>query len=843
MNHLPVDDVIPQLLTLLNERRSVVLQAPPGAGKTTRVPLALLSAPWLAGKKIIMLEPRRLAASNAARWMAATLGEDVGGTVGYAIRFDRTVSSRTRLEVVTEGILTRRLQADPFLEEVGVVIFDEFHERSIHADLALALCRDVQLGGRDDLRIVVMSATLAAEPVARLLDAPIVTSEGRSFPVTTHYLSPPPREHLAESVARAVLRAYGETDGDILAFLPGTAEIRRCQRLLEEGSGKHGPQLIVPLYGDLPFATQERAIAPAAERKVVLATNIAETSLTIEGVRVVVDGGYGRRLRFDPATGLNRLATERISAASAVQRAGRAGRLGPGSCYRLWSEQVHQTLIPHDPPEICRSDLAPLALDLAAWGVTDAAALAWVDPPPAAALAEGRLLLRTLGALDEQGRITAAGKTMAALPVHPRLAHLLLEAGERGAAWLACDIAALLSERDIFRAGSPVAGWRHESDLLARLEALHAWRHGGRGAAGIDGYGCRAVDRTAAQLRRLLSVGSSEPSALPAAELVSLLLAQAYPDRLALCREPGTRRYLLAGGRGARLGEQSAVHDEPLLVAYVLERSAGGEDLIRQASALPEALFRKEFASALVWRREVGWDERERRVVAREEERYGALVLGSRPCRPSDDELRHALLEGLVRQGGVEALHWSPRARQFRERVCFLARLFPEDGWPDFSPAALDATLEHWFGPCLGKARNFAEVAAIDPLPALQALLSWEQLRRLDEGAPTHLTVPSGSRISLEYGNEGGPTLAVKLQEMFGLAATPTVAWGRVPVVVHLLSPAGRPLQVTADLRGFWDGAYRDVQKEMKGRYPKHPWPDDPWRAVPTRRTKRAGDR
>ncbi|BDV43433.1 ATP-dependent helicase HrpB [Geotalea uraniireducens] len=789
-----------------------------------------------------MLEPRRLAASNAARWMAATLGEEVGATVGYAIRFERTVSARTRIEVVTEGILTRRLQADPFLEDVGVVIFDEFHERSIHADLALALCRDVQRSVRDDLRILVMSATLAAEPVARLLDAPILVSEGRSFPVVTHYLAPPPREQLAESVARAVLRAYGETDGDILAFLPGAGEIRHCQRLLAAGGGKRGPLLVVPLYGDLPFAAQERAIAPAAERKVVLATNIAETSLTIEGVRVVVDGGYGRRLRFDPATGLNRLVTERISAASAVQRTGRAGRLGPGSCYRLWSEPVQQTLIPYDPPEICRSDLASLALELAAWGVTDAAALAWVDQPPAAALEEGRQLLRTLGALDTEGRITAAGRAMSVLPVHPRLAHLLLAAGRRGEEWLACDIAALLSERDILRFSAAEMAVRHESDLLARLEALQSWRRGDRGMPGIDGHGCRIVDRTATQLRRLLGVNSSAPSGLPAAADVSVLLAQAYPDRVALCREQGTRRYLLAGGRGARLGEQSAVHDEPLLVAYVLERGVGGEDLIRQASALPETLFRREFAGELVRRREVAWDERERKVVVREEERYGSLVLRSRPCRATDDELRAALLDGLARQQGLDFLNWTTRARQFVERVRFLADLCPDDGWPDFSAARLIATLAEWLGPYLGKARSSADVAAIDPLPAVQALLSWEQLRRLDEGAPTHLTVPSGSRIPLEYGGGAGPTLAVKLQEMFGLAETPSVAWGRVPVVVHLLSPAGRPLQVTADLRGFWDGAYREVKKEMKGRYPKHPWPDDPWLAVPTRRTKRSGE-
>ncbi|AJE03052.1 ATP-dependent helicase HrpB [Geobacter pickeringii] len=841
MSSFPIDDVIPDLLTALEGSRTAVLQAPPGAGKTTRVPLALLKAPWLGNGRIVMLEPRRLAATNAARWMAKSLGDEVGGTIGYAIRFDRKISSRTRVEVVTEGILTRRLHSDPFLEGVGVVIFDEFHERSIHADLALALCRDVQLGLREDLRIIVMSATLDAGPLAALLgNAPVISSTGRSHPVDLRYLSAESGDDIATLVSRGVARALAETDGDILAFLPGAGEIRRCERILAE-SGLTRDILVAPLYGDLSFEAQERAIVPAARRKVVLATNIAETSLTIEGVSTVVDGGFCRRLRFDPATGLNRLAVERISAASATQRAGRAGRLGPGVCYRLWTDHTHHALIPADPPEITISDLAPLALDLAAWGVADFSSLAWLDSPPSAALEEGKRLLAGLGAVDRKGRITEIGRRMAELPLHPRLAHMLLLGKERGWGALACDVAALLSERDIFRGGERSgAGERSDSDMLERVEALARWRTDKSGAGGRgDLQACRTVDRTAAHLRRLIAVKAGENAAAPGSEAVGLQLAGAYPDRIALAREGGGRRYLLANGRGARLSERSSVHDEPLMVAYVVDRGEGGDDLIRQASVLGREAFRREFAEGICRQRVVSWDGREGRVVAREEERYGALVLGSRPVAATADEASGALLEGITRGGGIDLLGWSPRAQQMRARVRFLGRIFPDEGWPDFSDGQLLATLAAWLGPHLAGVRTLAAVASVDLLPPLQALLDWEHLRRLDDEAPTHLAVPSGSRLPLDYGTDGPPVLAVKLQEMFGLADTPTVARGRVPVVVHLLSPAGRPLQVTTDLRGFWNGAYREVKKEMKGRYPKHPWPDDPWSAMPTRKTKK----
>jgi ATP-dependent helicase HrpB len=756
--------------------------------------------------------------------------------VGYTIRFDRKVSRRTRVEVVTEGVLTRRLQADPLLDGIGAVIFDEFHERSIHADLALALCRDVQQGLREELRIIVMSATLDAAPVADLLGgAPVITSEGRSFPVEIRYLPEDPRDDLPSAVSRSIRSALAATEGDILAFLPGAGEIRRCRQLLEDGGPLPSSPLLAPLYGDLPFAEQERAIVPAGRRKVVLATNIAETSLTIEGVRVVIDGGFCRRLRFDPASGLDRLRPERISVASATQRTGRAGRLGPGICFRLWSEHTQRTLIPVDPPEIITSDLTPVALDLAAWGVADPSSLSWLTPPPSASFEEARQLLGQLEAVDRHGMITDSGRRMAELPVHPRLAHMLIRAAGRGFGPLACDVAAIMSERDIVKVSGSSALERSESDMLVRVEALEGWRSGRR-IVGVDAAACRTVDRSAQHLRRLLK---GEAVAGADADTVGLLLAWAYPDRIALRRGDGGRRYLLAGGRGALLSERSSVlHDEQLLVAHVVERGERGDDLIRQASVLSLETFRREFADGIATARKVCWDEREGRVISCEEERFGALVLFSRPATATADEVRSALVEGITRGPGLSALRWSTAACRFRARVRLMARLFPDEGWPDFSDATLLATLGDWLGSHLDGVRRLADVAAVDMLPPLQALLPWNLLRRLDEGAPTHLVVPSGSRVPLEYGDNGSPTLAVKLQEMFGLADTPTVAWGRVPVVIHLLSPAGRPLQVTADLRGFWNGAYQEVKKEMRGRYPKHPWPDDPWTAIPTRRTK-----
>jgi len=818
-----IDAILPELFKALEERNVAVLQAPPGAGKTTRVPLALLDAPFLGTGRIVMLEPRRLAAVNAARYMAQCLGEEVGRRVGYSIRFERKVSAATRIEVVTEGILARRLQGDPLLEGVAAVIFDEFHERSLTCDLSLALCRDVQLGLREDLRILVMSATLDAEPVAKLLGgAPLISTPGRQYPVEIDYLKAEPSGRVAETACAGVLRALSQTQGDVLVFLPGAGDIRRCEKLLQEKLSSD--IMVAVLYGDLPFAAQERAILPGDRRKVVLATNIAETSLTIEGVRVVVDTGFSRQLRYDPATGLNRLETMRISSASAQQRAGRAGRAAPGVCYRLWTEYTHSTLLPFTPPEIRVSDLTPLALDLAQWGVADPASLSFLDAPPAPHLAEGRALLRALGALDHRGAITGLGRKMAALPMHPRLAAMLAGSLSIGEGALACTLAAILSERDILPRGS---GSTSESDLLDRLDALHERR---------DPQGARTVERLSAYFRNALGVKES-PRRGDAA-LIGRLLLMAYPDRVARERSPASGRYLMANGSGARLSQRSNLRAQPFIVAVAVEGGAV-EGEIHMASAVTLEAVRAGCAAAITREKRVFWDEREGRVVAREEERLGAVLLSERAATPGKEEVSAALVRGILSGPGIGGLNWSDEARQYRNRVNFLARALPEEELPDLSDQALAADLERWLVPNLQGVRTLSQLARVNLLEPLKAMLGWSRQKLVDDEAPTHLRVPSGSRVPLEYPCDGDPFLAVKLQEMFGLAETPKVARGRVPVVIHLLSPARRPIQVTADLRSFWNGAYREVCKELRGRYPRHPWPDDPWNAPATRHVKK----
>lgn len=833
--HLPIDSVLVDLRRTLRASRAAVLQAEPGAGKTTRVPLALLDEGWLKGKRILMLEPRRLAASNAARYMAACLGEPVGETVGYAIRFERRVSSATRIEVVTEGILTRRLQADPALEDVGLVIFDEFHERNLHSDLALALCRDAQLGLREDLKLLIMSATLDVEPVSRLLgNAPILRCPGRCYPVEVTYLPADPDGPLAAVAARAVRRAAREDTGDILVFLPGVAEILRCRELLQQDPAAGDP-LICPLYGDLPFAEQERALRPAGRRKVVLATNIAETSLTIEGVRVVIDGGFMRQLRFHAGSGMPRLTTVRITAANAEQRAGRAGRLGPGRCYRLWSEATQGGLLSFLPAEIRSADLAPLALELARWGVVDAKSLCWLDAPPTGALAGARELLQLLGALDGRHHLTSRGEAMAQMPAHPRIAALLARGRELGRLPLACDLAALLEERDLLR-GTAFAVEATDSDLLLRLGVLQAWRRSRSSVSGVDGAACRAVDRTAGAWRRRLRV--TEKGAEPDAETMAILLLAAYPDRIARRREAGSPRYLLANGQGGRLSPRSGVHDAEFIVAVQVGGGRGGDAVIHLASAISRGAIERECAHRLTRGKQVFWDAALQKVVAREEYRLGALLLGECPAGADDAAVRAALLDGL-RQLGIAALPWTHGATQLRRRVATLALAFPELPWPDWSDTTLAASLEDWLGPWLGGVRGAGDLARLDLAEILRAGLDWSLQQRLERDAPTHLEVPSGHRIALDYRPEGPPVLAVKLQELFGLADTPCIAGGRVAVQLHLLSPARRPLAITGDLRNFWDEVYPEVKREMAGRYPKHPWPDDPWQATPTRATKR----
>ena len=827
---LPIHSLLPGLGQALAERSCVVLEAPPGAGKTTAVPLALLDAPWLAGQRIVMLEPRRLAARAAASFMAARLGEKPGQTVGYRVRFDSQVSAQTRIEVVTEGILTRRLQQDPELAGVGLVIFDEFHERNLNSDLALALCRDAQLGLREDLRLLVMSATLDGERIAALLDAPRLTSEGRAFPVDIHHLVPASQQRIDEYTALAIRQVLGESEGDVLVFLPGVGEIRRCAQRLADRSDV----LITPLYGDLPLSQQQAAIEPDqhGRRRVVLATAIAETSLTIEGVTVVIDSGWQRVARFDPNTGLSRLETVRVSQASATQRAGRAGRLGPGVCYRLWGEGVQRGLLPFNPPEILEADLAPLALELAQWGVDDVEQLTWLDPPPAAMLAQARDLLQRLQALDPQGRITAMGKAMLHWPLHPRLSHMLVRAGElanqdlrlSGLLALACDLAALLGERDPLRQ----SGREHDPDLALRIEALQALRRKGREKVqrlGADVGRCSAIERASGQWRRQLGV-DAYAEALD--ERLGLLLALAWPDRIGKRRDGGGGRYLLANGRGAVMpGDLFAPE---WLVAASLE--GGGEARIHLAAGLSQEMLDRYLADGQAWHRKIAWDRLQGAVLACEQRTLGALVLEQRPlAQPDPEAMVGAMLEG-VREFGLAALPWTDEARQLQARVLCLRQWQPEAGWPDLADSWLLAELEQWLAPYVIRCTRREHVQRLDMLAILRTVLDWSQQQQLDVLAPTYLSVPSGSRKRLQYHTDGSPpVLAVKLQELFGLTETPRIAQGRIPLTLHLLSPAQRPIQVTSDLASFWQNTYPEVKKELKGRYPKHPWPDDPLHA------------
>ncbi len=823
-SQLPVETILAELEQALGTSRTVVLQAPPGSGKTTRVPLALLDTPWLSERRILMLEPRRLAATNAARYMASLRNEPVGDTIGYAIRYERKISSNTKLEVMTEGLLIRRLQSDPELKGVGLVIFDEFHERSLQADLALALCRDVQQGLRDDLRILIMSATLDAEPIARMLDScPIITTTGRSFPVVIEHLAEANQYKIAEATAQGVRHALKETNGDILAFLPGTGEIHRCLNQLNDLSSRTD---LRPLYGSLPFADQEAAILPGKRRRVVLATNVAETSLTIEGIETVVDSGWERRPRFNAARGMTRLETMRISRASAEQRAGRAGRLGPGRCYRLWTEGTHGALLPFAPPEIRQADLAPLAFELAQWGVQEVADLTWLDLPPDGHLAAARNLLARLGALDDNGVETTLGRKMARYPTHPRLARLLVASIDDNCPGLGSDLVALLSERDLLAGTHQTTRTTGPSDLLERLEILR------RGQSRRTG----AVRRAATFWRKRTSAGH-EP--IPDPETVGRLLACAYPDRLGLQRKSGSNRYLLRNGQGVTLAASSVVLDAEWLVAVETVGRNSGEDEIRLASALSRATVEELFGGDLAWCREAGWDDAENRVIAREVRRLGAIVLQERPVTVTTDDTLPALLD-LIRRQGLEILPWTRETRQLQARAAFLHQQLTEQGWRDWSNTALLDNLEDWLSAWLTSVKNRNDLKRVDLAAALKARLGWKQLKELNRLAPERLVVPSGSHIKLDYTGEELPVLAVKLQEMFGLSETPRLANGRVPILIHLLSPAGSPLAVTRDLKNFWNTVYPEVQKEMKGRYPKHPWPDDPWQAKATKRTKKA---
>lgn len=838
MPSYPIDNILPDLKQAVLKNDSIVLHAPPGAGKTTRVPISLLDI-LPKDRRIIMLEPRRIAATSAARWMAKSLNEQAGETIGYAIRFDRNVSSRTRIEVVTEGILIRRIQSDPGLEGVGMVIFDEFHERSLHADLALALCLDARKALRPDLKILIMSATLDCAPVAALLDnAPVVASPGKAFPVRDRYLEGRPRPFSVQ-MAAAIRTALREESGDILAFLPGAREIRACAAALQESLDLREERLSLhPLYGDLPFEEQERAILPAKDRrKIVLATNIAETSLTIEGIQIVIDGGLTRRLRYDASTGMNRLVTIPVSRSSAEQRKGRAGRLGPGVCYRLYGEHDLRGMLPFTAPEILESDLAPLVLELAAWGVREPSALSWLDPPPPAAWDAGRKLLRDLGALDASGSITPQGREMADLPLHPRLSRLMLKAREHGLTRLGTELAAILSERDLFRKGR--AGTSRDPDISERLDALRRWQKGRESGMDADPAALRAVDRTATQLLSLVR-GSGNGSAreMPDQEILSRLLLSAYPDRICKRRDEGAARFVLVQGRGVRISPDSHLVNSRYLVAVTVDAGEKAEGFIHVAAPVSDELIRSECAGNVETARRVEWDSREGRVVCALEERIGALLLAKRACASTDEEAI-PIICGTIRNN-TDMLSFSREARQFQGRVSLVRRAFPEESWPDLSDRPLTEKPEEWLAPWLGGIRTRSALRGLDILPALKAKLPRKQQQLLDERAPAAIRVPSGSRVKIDYTGGDQPVLAVKLQEMFGLADSPVIAAGRVHLVLHLLSPAGRPVQITSDLKGFWNTGYPAVKKDLKGRYPKHPWPDDPWNAVPTKRTKRS---
>lgn len=811
---LPIHDALDPLIAALRTQGRAVLQAPPGAGKTTVVPLAMLEA-GLGKKRILMLEPRRLAARAAAERMAETLGEPVGRTVGYRVRGQSKVSSATRIEVVTEGILTRMIQSDPELASIGAVIFDEFHERSLNADLGLALCLEIAGALRDDLILLVMSATLDAEPVAALMgDAPMITSEGRSFPVETRWLERPvPKQQRFEQAAcDLVASAVAETKGGVLVFLPGEGEIRRVESLVK--SRLQEDCHISPLFGAMDFAAQRAAIAPCeAGRKIVLATSIAETSLTIQDIRVVVDGGRARRARFDPASGMSRLVTEPVTRAEATQRAGRAGRVAEGVCYRLWTRGEEGALQAYTPAEIEVADLSGLALELALWGASPEA-LPFLTAPNPGGYVEAQALLSMLDALDAENRITDHGRALADLPLHPRLAHMLTVAGSKAA-----PLAALLADRDPLSRGAPV-------DLSLRLAAIRDFR------AYSDRYPFQAnrpaAERIKQEAKRLQDRAKFTDTALSDAEMAAL----AYPDRVGLRRKGDVPRYVLSGGKGAVLPDGDDLSATRLIVVTDLDGDLS-EARIRQAIAISEAELRGLFADQIAWHEVCAWSKRDRRVTTRRHERFGALVLDDRQWKDAPgDAIASAMLDGVRELG----LNWSDAARRFAARVELVRDA--GQGLPNMSDMALMECLDGWLLPFLDGVTTAQDWKKFDMLDALRGRLTWEQMQALDAAAPAHFITPLGRKIPIDYSGEA-PGISLRLQEMFGQTTHPRV--GRTPLRVTLLSPAGRPLQTTMDIPGFWSSSYADVRKDMRGRYPKHPWPEDPTRADPTLRAKRRG--
>jgi ATP-dependent helicase HrpB len=843
---LPIDAALPELTALLRAQNAAVLVAPPGAGKTTRVPLVLAGEEWAQKKRrILVLEPRRLAARAAAERMAKTLGERVGDTVGLRVRFGSKISARTRIEIITEGVFTRLVLDDPMLEGVAAVLFDEFHERSLDADLGLALARDVQQGLREDLRLVVMSATIDGARVAKLLgEASVVAAQGRAFPVETRYLGRDARP-IEPQVADAIVRAMRTDAGSLLAFLPGAAEIRRTAALLD---GRLDPSVdVVALYGALAAEEQDRAIAPSppGRRKIVLATSIAETSITIEGVRIVIDSGLARVPRYEPDVGVTRLTTVRVSRAAADQRRGRAGRTEPGICYRLWDEPQTAVLEAFSRPEILSADLSSFALDLAAWG-SGPENLAFLDPPPRPALAEAKALLAELGTIDGDGRITAEGRKLRLLPLPPRLARMVVDAAAVGAALPAAELAVLIGERglagDDFDLTNRLSAFQRDRSPRAREARAMAerWAEVANVPSPLVGEGReggREATRRPSTLAQNLSTPTPNPSPQGGGEpSVGALIALAYPERIAKNRGGAAGAFVLANGRGAQVDPASPLAREPYLaVAELAGSAAAGRILLAAPITLEE--IEASFADRIITREEIAFDAASASLRLRRLRRFGAITLAEQPMPAVPSDAAACMLaEGIARLG-IDRLPWTKALRQWRDRVMFL-RCAEGGEWPDLSDAALAETVSEWLGPALASKTALGEITADELEVALSQLLPWPLKRRLEAEAPTHFAAPTGSRVPIDYAAEGGPKIAIRVQELFGLDRHPAIAGGKVPLLVELLSPAQRPVQMTRDLPGFWRGSYAAVRAEMRGRYPKHPWPDDPLAAAPTRRRK-----
>lgn len=821
MSSYPVLEILPELKQKLKSDKIVILQAPPGAGKSTVLPLELLDEDWLNGKKMVMLEPRRLAARSVATRMASLREEEVAKTVGYQVRFENTTNSSTRIDVVTEGILTRKIQTDPSLEGVGLVIFDEFHERSLHADLALALCLQVQQLLREDLRILIMSATLDGEKLSSILKAPIITSVGKQYPVAIKYIVPERDAAISSSMVRAIKKAIHENQGDLLAFLPGVGEIRQVQELLSNESF-----VVMPLYGDLPFKQQQEAILPNAQgmRKVVLATSIAETSLTIEGISTVIDSGYARVPMFDPRSGLIKLETIRVTKDAADQRAGRAGRLGPGSCYRLWSESVQLNLQPSRQPEILDADLTSLVLELANWGVKDVFELTWITPPPKGAVNQAIELLNQLEAL-EGNKITHRGKQILKLPTHPRIAHMLLNkstpvAGGGVGINLAIDIAAMLEERDPL---PKEAG----ADLSLRIEILRKWRREEK--VNADRNVLQRIERLAIAWRKIFNV--KVDNSLVADTDVGLLLMEAYPERIAQQVTKQSERYKLANGRVAKLPDHDALHRESWLCIAQLD-AGRSEGKIFLAAPLNET----DLISKSREVENVKWDRERGMISASLERRMGSLVVSAKQISKVSDEKRVEVLLEALREEGLSLIGWGEEQREWQARIISLIKWRPEENWPLVTDEQLIETAGVWLVPFLTTGSKRMELQRLDLNAITQTILPWEMNAKLDQLAPVKLKVPSGSMIKLQYDEQGNtPIMEVRLQEMFGLLDTPAINEGRTKVMLHLLSPGYKPVQVTQDLKSFWQTMYHEVRSELRRRYPRHHWPEDPWTAEAVR--------